>query len=70
MAKIFWRQGAESMLPDLAEEIKEMRSNGRMIIMSRVDEDVAVEVGKEFGINMFQGFYVDRLVKYGNEEGA
>ncbi len=70
MAKIFWRQGAESMLPDLADEIKEMQNKGRMIIMSRVDEDIAVEVGKGFGINMFQGFYIDRLVKYGNEEDA
>jgi len=67
MAKIFWRQGAESILPDLADEIAEMRKNGRMIIMSRVDEDIAVETGSGFGINMYQGFYVDRLVKYGNE---
>lgn len=67
MAKIFWRQGAESLLPDYAEEIAEMQARGRMIIMSRVDEDIAVEVGQDFGINMYQGFYVDRLMKYGEE---
>lgn len=68
MAKIFWRQGAESMLPSFSSEIEDMMKSGRMIIMSRVDEDIAVEVGSTFGINMYQGFYVDRLVKYGNEE--
>lgn len=67
MAKIFWRQGAESALPNLAEEIKEMKSNGRMLILSRVDEDVAVETGQSFGINMYQGFYIDSLFRYGDE---
>ncbi len=64
MAKIFWRQGAESILPDLANDIADMQKNGRMLIMSRVDEDIAVETGSAFGINMYQGFYVDRLVQY------
>ncbi len=68
MAKIFWRQGAESTLPGLTDEIRAMQSNGRMVIMSRVDEDIAVEVGSGFGINMYQGFYVDRLVKYNEED--
>lgn len=67
MAKIFWRQGAESMLPDLANDLEDMQKNGRMLIMSRVDEDVAVETGSAFGINMYQGFYVDRLIKYDND---
>lgn len=67
MAKVFWRQGAESIMPDFAEEIAEMQQRGRMIIMSRVDEDIAVEVGHSFGISMYQGFYVDRLMKYGED---
>ncbi len=67
MAKIFWRQGAESMLPGLAGDIANMQENDRMIIMSRVDEDIAIEMGTQFGIEMYQGFYIDDLLKYENE---
>lgn len=35
--------------------------------MSRVDEDIAVEVGHPLGITIYQGFYVDGLLKHENE---
>lgn len=68
MAKVFWRPGAEAIIPSLADDIKAMQDTGCMIIMSRVDEDTAVEIGHPLGITMFQGFYVDDLLKHRPEE--
>lgn len=68
MAKIFWQQGAENLLPDLKEEIEYMKGKGRVLIMSRVDEEVAIEVSQSLGINMFQGFLVDDMLNAPTEE--
>ncbi len=68
MAKIYWQQGAETSLPELASEIEAMQRRGLMVIMSRVDEDVAIETGRKLGINMFQGFYVDKMLKHHEEK--
>ncbi len=62
MAKIFWQHGAETLLPDLKEEIDYMRGKGRVLIMSRVDEQSAIELCQSLDINMFQGFLIDEMV--------
>ncbi|MBT4038637.1 MAG: hypothetical protein HOE65_01220 [Rhodospirillales bacterium] len=67
MAKIFWQQGAETSLPDLRQEIEEMASKGRILILSRVDEHSAIELGQSLGINMFQGFLVDDMINGKNK---
>ncbi|MEQ8664567.1 MAG: hypothetical protein RIC16_02485 [Rhodospirillales bacterium] len=69
MAKVFWRPGAEAIIPDMADDIAAMQESGCMIIMSRVDEDTAVEIGHPLGITMYQGFYVDDLIKH-NADGT
>ncbi len=61
LSRVLW-------LPGLADEIAEMQKNGRMIIMARVDEDIAFEVGANLGINMYQGFYIDKLVEHGDAQ--
>ncbi len=63
IAKVFWRPGAETIIPALKQDIAAMQDSGCMIIMSRVDEDAAVETGQPLGITMYQGFYVDDLMK-------
>ncbi len=62
MAKIFWRQGAETILPGFAKEIDEMQRNGTRVVLARVDDDLGIEVGHDLGITMFQGFHVDKLL--------
>lgn len=60
-AKIFWRQGAEQILPNFEEDLAAMQESGTQIIFARVDDETAVELGHDLGINMFQGFYIDDL---------
>ncbi len=60
-AKIFWRQGAEQILPDFEEDLIAMQESGTQIIFARVDDETAVELGHDLGVNMFQGFYIDDL---------
>lgn len=60
-AKIFWRQGAEQILPDFEDDISAMQDSGTQIIFARVDDETAVELGHDLGVNMFQGFYIDDL---------
>ena len=69
MAKVFWRPGAELIIPGVADDIAAMQESGCMIIMSRVDEDTAVEIGHPLGITMYQGFYIDDLIKH-DADGA
>lgn len=61
-AKIFWRQGAEQLLPTFEKDLEEMQDRGTQIIFARVDDEQAVEVGHDLGVNMFQGFYIDDLL--------
>lgn len=62
MAKIFWRQGAETVLPQYADEIRAIQDAGTRLVLCRLDEESGVELGHQLGITLFQGFYVDRLL--------
>lgn len=47
-----------------AARVKDLvkNSNKLRLIMARVDEEAALRLGKSLGINLFQGFFVDRLI--------
>jgi len=62
-AKIFWRQGAETVLQGFAREIEELQNAGTQVILARVDDDLGVDVGHDLGITLFQGFYIDDMQK-------
>ncbi len=61
-AKIFWRQGAEETLPAQRDEIKRMQDKGLIFIIARLDDETGIQVGHDLGINVFQGFYIDKLL--------
>ncbi len=67
-AKIFWRPGAEDVLPAQREEIKKMQAQGMIFIIARLDDEVGIQVGHDLGITVFQGFYIDDLL--GPDEAA
>jgi hypothetical protein len=61
-AKIFWRTGAEDVLPAQCDEIKKMQDQGMIFIIARLDDEVGIQVGHDLGITVFQGFYIDDLL--------
>ncbi len=63
MAKIFWRQGAETILPRFKDDIAEMQANGTRVVLARVDDELGIEIGHDLGITMFQGFGIDDIIK-------
>lgn len=64
-AKIFWRQGAETVLQGFTKEIEAMQDAGTQVILARVDDDLGIQVGHDMGITLFQGFHIDDMVKGG-----
>lgn len=62
LAKIFWRPGTETVLPPLKETIHNMQQRGTVMVMARVDDELAIQAGHACGITMFQGFHIDDLV--------
>ena len=61
-AKIFWRTGAEDVLPAQCDEIKKMQDQGMIFIIARLDDEVGIQVGHDLGITVFQGFYINDLL--------
>lgn len=62
MAKVFWRQNAETVLPGCRDDIRILQDAGVRVAFARVDDQTALDVGQELGVKLFQGFYVDRLL--------
>jgi len=62
IAKIHWRNGAEEVLKERERAIKYLIECNVVPILIRVDNERALEVGANMGINMFQGFYIDKLL--------
>lgn len=62
MAKVFWRQNAETVLPKCRDDIRAMQDAGVRFVLARVDDQTAIDIGQELGVTLFQGFYVDRLL--------
>ena len=62
IAKIHWRNGAEEILKERERAIKYLIDCNVLPILIRVDDERALGVGTAMGINMFQGFYIDKLL--------
>ena len=63
IAKIFWRTGAEEILPKYKKEILDIQQSGTLLVLARLDDEIGLKTGQALGISMFQGFYVDDLLK-------
>ncbi len=63
MAKIHWRTGSEDVLRERKRAIKYILECNVTPILVRVDAPRAFEIGAEMGINMYQGFLIDDMLK-------
>ncbi|MBX7200425.1 MAG: hypothetical protein K1X51_13750 [Rhodospirillaceae bacterium] len=59
IAKLHWKGDLKSSSTEHREFVKRTLDRGIAMIMSRVDDPVALEIGQEFGIRNFQGFLID-----------
>jgi len=66
MGKIFWRQGAESVLPIYEDDIKYLLDSGIQLCLARLDDEQGLELGQKMGITMFQGFLIDKMLEGGD----
>ena len=62
-AKVHWRAGAEDILRERGKTFKYMRECGIQPILIRVDNMQALTLGAELGVDMFQGFAIDNLLR-------
>ena len=67
-AKIFWRPGSEDVLPAKKAEIKRMQDEGLIFVIARLDDEAGIKIGHDLGINVFQGFHIDSLIKAKTEK--
>ncbi|MCB2106836.1 MAG: EAL domain-containing protein [Rhodobacteraceae bacterium] len=63
LCKIHWRNGAEDILKERQRAIKYIQDCNVTPILIRVDAEKALEVGASMGINMYQGFLIDDMLK-------
>ena len=63
MAKIHWTKGSEDILQERSKALRHYADSGVKIVMTRVDETVALRAANQVGIEKFQGFLIDELVK-------
>ncbi len=62
MAKFHWASGAAHTLRSRTKAIKFMRDSGIQPVMTRVDDQNALEVGREMGVDVFQGYLMDDML--------
>jgi molybdenum-dependent DNA-binding transcriptional regulator ModE len=62
IAKIHWRNGAEEVLKERERAIKYLIDCNVLPVLIRVDNERALEIGATMGINMYQGFHIDKLM--------
>ena len=63
MAKINWVQAAHDTLKERAGVMKSILDCGIILVMSRVDDSRALEIGAELGVQRFQGFLIDDMMR-------
>lgn len=63
IAKIHWRNGAEDILKERERAIRYLIDCNVLPVLIRVDTERALEVGARMGINLFQGFLIDDMLK-------
>src|SRR5690606_22071452 len=62
-AKVHWRTGPEDLLRERAKCFAYMKSCDIQPILIRVDAVKAVALGAELGVDTFQGFAIDNLLR-------
>ncbi len=62
-AKVHWRTGAEELLRERGKTFKYMKSCGIEPILIRVDNPQAIALGAELGVETFQGFAIDHMLR-------
>ncbi len=67
IAKIHWRTGAEEILKERERAVKYLLDCNVLPVLIRVDHERALEVGARMGINMFQGFLIDKMLGHSSE---
>ncbi len=65
IVKVFWGQNGDAYLRDHAGPIGQLLDAGTYVILARVDQAEALDAGHSVGINMFQGFLIDRMIAKG-----
>ncbi len=63
LAKVHWRSGADDALKERAKAVKYITECGVIPVMIRVDDHRGLEVGAEMGIETFQGFLIDEMMR-------
>lgn len=63
IAKLSWQADAESNFYERREILERFRQAGIQPVLSRVDIERARDVGRDLGIEMFQGFLIDDRLK-------
>ena len=61
IAKLHWKGDLKSSSEAHRAFVKKTLDRGIAMIMSRVDDPAALEIGQEFGIRNFQGFLIDEM---------
>jgi hypothetical protein len=62
-AKVLWRDGAEDILKERGKTFKYMNDCGLQPILIRVDQPKALTVGNTLGVEAFQGFLIDNMLR-------
>ena len=65
MAKIMWHGDAVDDLMQAKDDIRAMQEGGTVMVLAHVDDEQAVKIGQSLGINLFQGYHVDKLLAGG-----
>ena len=61
IAKVHWKGDLKNFSASHRDFVKDALDRGITMVMSRVDEPVALEIAQEFGIRNFQGFLIDEM---------
>ncbi|MCC6912416.1 MAG: hypothetical protein IT566_01845 [Rhodospirillaceae bacterium] len=60
-AKVHWKGDLKNFSATHRDFVKGALDSGITMVMSRVDDPVALEIAQEFGIRNFQGFLIDEM---------
>lgn len=63
IAKLHWHADGEDDLYEKQSIVERFRKTGIQPVLSRVDEERARDVGADLGIEMYQGFLIDSMLK-------
>lgn len=63
IAKLHWHSDGEEDLYERQAIVEQFRKNGIQPVLSRVDVERARDVGADLGIEMYQGFLIDSMLK-------